>query len=65
MKLPRKPRTTPRYATPRKTRTGVGVALDRFRQVTAIIRADYDLTPEINAEIDAVARMLETLRGTK
>jgi protein tyrosine phosphatase len=60
-----KPRTTPRYVMPRKTRTGVCVALDRFRQVTAIIRGDYDLTPEINAEIDAVARMLETLRKTR
>jgi hypothetical protein len=54
-----------RYVTPRKTRSGVCVALARFRQVTAIIRADYDLTTEINAEIDAVARMLETLRKTR
>jgi hypothetical protein len=39
--------------------------LRRFCQVTAILRADYELTPEINAEIDEVARMLETLRKTR
>lgn len=49
----------PRYAKPRASRTGVCVAADRFRQVVAIIRADYDLSPEIQAEIDALSRRLE------
>lgn len=52
MKTARKPQ---QYA----TRKGLCVTADRFRQVVAIIRADYDLTPEIQAEIDALMRRLE------
>lgn len=49
-----------RYATPRVTRRGLCVEADRFRQVMTILRADYELAPEIQAEMDALALRLES-----
>lgn len=44
---------------PTPIRKGVCPAADRFRQVIAIIRADYELPPGINDEIERIARALE------
>lgn len=54
MKTPRKPRNNEKAA-----RNGRSHAAERFRIAVAILRDDYDLTPEILAEIEAIAKKLE------